>query len=88
MTMRIEYQIELSRNAQKELANIPETFRSKVTDLINKIANAPFAGKKLKGEYDGYWSMRAWPYRVIYKIKELEVVIFIIKIRHRKDVYR
>jgi len=44
-------------------------------------------GKPLKGEFQGYWRYRWGDYRVIYKISEREVLILILRISHRKEVY-
>lgn len=34
------------------------------------------------------WSLRVWPYRIIYQIKNKELVILIIKVGHRQGIYR
>ena len=44
-------------------------------------------GKPLKGEFLGYWRYRWGNYRVIYKISEREILILVMRISHRKDVY-
>ena len=44
-------------------------------------------GKPLKAEFQGYWRYRWGNYRVIYKISEREILILILLISHRKDVY-
>ncbi len=44
-------------------------------------------GKPLKGEFQGYWRYRWGDYRVIYKISEKEILILILRIGNRKDVY-
>lgn len=44
-------------------------------------------GKPLKGEFQGYWRYRWGDYRVIYKISEREILILILRISNRKDVY-
>ena len=44
-------------------------------------------GKPLKGEFQGYWRYRWGDYRVIYKISEREILILVLRISHRKDVY-
>jgi mRNA interferase RelE/StbE len=44
-------------------------------------------GKPLKGDFQGYWRYRWGNYRVIYKISELEILIIVLRISHRKDVY-
>lgn len=44
-------------------------------------------GKPLKGDFQGYWRYRWGDYRVIYKISEREILILILRISNRKDVY-
>jgi mRNA interferase RelE/StbE len=44
-------------------------------------------GKPLTGEFQGYWRYRWGDYRVIYKISEREILILVLRISHRKDVY-
>lgn len=47
----------------------------------------PHQGKMLKGELKGYWSFRVGTYRIIYTIHHQEVVIEVLRIQHRKEVY-
>ena len=44
-------------------------------------------GKPLRGEFQGYWRYRWGDYRVIYKISEREILILVLRISHRKEVY-
>ena len=44
-------------------------------------------GKPLKGDFDGYWRYRWGDYRIIYRIAEREILIIVLRISHRKDVY-
>lgn len=44
-------------------------------------------GKPLKGEFQGYWRYRWGDYRIIYKISEKEILILVLRIGNRKDVY-
>lgn len=44
-------------------------------------------GKPFKGEFQGYWRYRWGDYRVIYKISKKEILILVLRIGHRKDVY-
>jgi mRNA interferase RelE/StbE len=45
-------------------------------------------GKQLTGEFQGYWRYRWGDYRVIYKISEREILIVVLRISHRKEVYK
>lgn len=66
--------------------------KSTVKKILNRIENYLVVdpkglGKPLKGEFHGYWRYRWGDYRVIYKISEREILIIILRISHRKDVY-
>ncbi|MCU0652265.1 MAG: type II toxin-antitoxin system RelE/ParE family toxin [Candidatus Omnitrophica bacterium] len=44
-------------------------------------------GKPLKREFQGYWRYRWGDYRVIFRIAEREILILILRIGHRKEIY-
>ena len=82
----MNYEIKITRKAQKELAKIPEPYQTKIIDKIYSLKNDPYYNsKKLVGR-DGY-RIRIGDYRIIYEIKNNELVILVIHIGHRKDVY-
>jgi mRNA-degrading endonuclease RelE of RelBE toxin-antitoxin system len=45
-------------------------------------------GKPLRGAFDGRWTARRGEYRVVYEIHEERVVVVIVTVAHRRDVYR
>jgi len=52
------------------------------------LAEDPFAGKKLKGKASRLvFSLQVWPFRIIYQIFKNQLLVLIIKVGHRKDVY-
>ncbi len=55
---------------------------------LDIIANDPQSGKILVGNLTGFWSYRVGDYRIIYEIKQKEILIYIEKIAHRKESYR
>jgi mRNA interferase RelE/StbE len=66
--------------------------KSTVRKILNRIetylAQEPKElGKPLKGEFQGYWRYRWGDYRVIYKISERDILIIVLRISNRKDVY-
>ena len=66
--------------------------KSTIKKILNRIetylAQDPKElGKPLKGDFQGYWRYRWGDYRVIYKISELEILILVLRISHRKDAY-
>lgn len=84
----MRYEIEIERSALKALKKIPSADRSKVIDVIERLAlnPRPVGSKKLKGR-DG-WRIRIGNYRVIYEIKDHICYILVLEIGHRKDIYK
>jgi len=83
----MEYQLRIKPSAEKELNNLPQKDYYRALAALSVLANNPFSGKKLEGKRTGQWSMRIWPYRIIYSIYKKELLIFIIAIGHRQGIY-
>lgn len=83
------YQILVSRTAEKAIKALPKKDRSKVVSAIGSLALHPFppGSKKLRGE-EGTFRIRVGDYRIIYEIEGRRLTILILKIGHRKDIYR
>ncbi len=47
----------------------------------------PYQGKPLAGSYKGLYRFRIGDYRIIYSIEDDKLIIVVLRIRHRKDVY-
>jgi len=85
------YKIELSNLAAKELQSIANTDRKLYTRLITSIedlARTPFQGKLLKGRLACNYSSRVGNYRIIYTIHKDKLIVFIIDVGHRREIYR
>lgn len=82
------YRIILKPKAEKELKKLPDKDRKRVIELLKKISADPFSGKKLEGEFKNLWSLKVWPYRIIYYIHKKELMIIVIRIRHRQSSYK
>ena len=82
------YKIQIPSSVIKQLKKIPERDRVRIIKAIDNLAieALPPDTKKLKG-FD-FYRIRAGDYRIVYSIEDKELVILIIKVAHRKDVYR
>ena len=82
----MKYELKIQKNAQKSLAKVSEPFQSKIINKIYDLANNPYYNsKKLIGR-EAY-RIRVGNYRVIYEINNNELIILVINIGHRKDIY-
>lgn len=83
----IKYNITLSKKAQKNLDKLPDKIAVSILKEVLLLENnpRPFGYKKLKGR-DAY-RIRVGNYRIIYEIFDKELVIDVINLGHRKDIY-
>lgn len=78
----------LTKEAIKQFSRFPETAQKKIRKKILLLSENPQAGYKLTGALSGNWSLKAWPYRIIYQYIKEEKEIWIITIAHRQGVYK
>lgn len=83
------YKILFAKSAEKELLNLPFAEIDKILEKIKHLASNPYPSgtKKLIGKF-GLWRIRSGNYRIIYSIEGKELIVEIIRIRHRKDSYK
>jgi mRNA interferase RelE/StbE len=82
------FTLKIRPKAEKELDKLENVDKAKVFVVFDYIRQDPFSGKKLHGKYSGQYSIYAWPFRILYEIKKHELIILILKIKHRKDAYK
>lgn len=83
------YKVEYAKGVIKDLKSLSKDVRNKALQAVEKIlARDPQAGKPLTATYKGLWKFRIGDYRIIYTIEKERLVIFVLRIQHRKDVYR
>jgi mRNA interferase RelE/StbE len=82
------YRLQLKRSARKEIRSLHPVDRERVAEAIRALRDDPRPPgcKKLK-EVDA-WSVRVGDYRVIYDIDDEARLVMVIKVGHRRDVYR
>lgn len=85
----MKYRIEFKRSAAKILKKLPKRARRRIRDKIDSFAeNLPDpANTKMKGD-NPFHRVRVGDYRIIYEIHEDTLMILVLKIGHRKEVYR
>lgn len=84
----MEYTLFIERSAQKSLSKIDTQDKVKIEDAIEALAldPRPANSKKLTGR-DAY-RIRIGNYRVIYEVDDGKLIILVVRVGHRKDVYR
>ena len=83
------YEVEISRTAEKQLRKLSRDDQGRVARRMLLLAEDPFprGARKLTG-YDDVYRVRVGRYRILYSVSRGRLVIVILKVGHRKDVYR
>ena len=82
------YSVEVEKRCLRELKNIDKSVVRRAFELIEHvIAHDPYSGKELKGKYKGLFSYRFAEYRIVYEVKKKQLIVVVLRIRHRKHVY-
>jgi mRNA interferase RelE/StbE len=83
------FNIQWKHSAVKELKKIGSKNRSRILQAVGRLSSVPYPDgcKKLKGSLHTY-RIRIGDYRVIYEVESKTVVIVIVRVRHRKEVYK
>ena len=81
------YYIEFSKTAEKELLKLKKTAQSRIISTLDRIKIRPyFHVQKLVGSK--YFRLRVGDYRVILKIDKGKLIVLVIKIGHRRNIYK
>lgn len=87
----MRYQVELTKQAEKSFRLIMKSqpdIGVRIAHAIDSIASDPKVGVPLKGILKGLNKYRVGPYRIIYEIRHFHLLVIVIDIGHRKEIYR
>lgn len=70
----------------KQLKSFPRSEKKKIIRKLELLSKDPQIGKRLKGELEGLYSLRAWPFRIIYELTSNSIIIY--SIAHRQSAYK
>ena len=82
----------LSSRAEKEISKLNPKIQERILRFIkSRLAqrkNPRELGEALSGDLSGYWKYRVGDYRIVAKIEDQTITIYVIAIGHRSEVYR
>ena len=87
------WKIEFLPEAEKELAKLDRPVVQRILrflyDRIRPLDDPKKIGEALKGpELGKYWKYRVGDYRIICQIREKRIIVLVVKVGHRKEIYR
>jgi mRNA interferase RelE/StbE len=83
------FRLEWRASAAKELRKIDRQVIPRIVEAVEQLSHEPFppGAKKLQGT-EFIYRIRVGDYRIVYEVDAARVVIIIVRVRHRKEVYR
>ena len=80
--------IRWERRAVKELSVLPRRDQQRVFDAVADLRSDPLQGRILSGRWKGFRRLRTGKYRVVYAFDGRELLILVVRVAHRGEVYR
>lgn len=84
MTYRILY----TQEAARRIGDLDGVIKERIRKAIIRLSEHPELGKRLTGILSDRWSYRVGDWRILYKLRKSELVILILTVGHRREVYR
>jgi mRNA interferase RelE/StbE len=86
----VPYQIEYLKRAEKDIAGLDRVQQEKIIDAIEALARNPRPPgvTAMQGKYKGHYRVRVGDYRIIYEVKDSVLVVQVVRVGHRKEIYR
>jgi mRNA interferase RelE/StbE len=82
------YKVVLHRDAHREIKALPKKVRAQVVEVIDGLRTEPRppGASPLKGR-KGSYRVRVGNYRILYEVHATEIVVYVIGVAHRREVY-
>ena len=84
-----DYAVTFARSARKELEALEPPLAARIVGRIEALAKdpRPAGARKLQGA-QRLWRIRIGDYRVVYNVDDRQQIVDVVRVRHRRDVYR
>ena len=83
------YKIVIADKALSELAKLPKKVQRQIGDKIDKLASNPRpAASKMLQQKRSLYRIRSGDYRIVYQIRQHQLLVLVVGIGHRKEVYK
>jgi len=82
------FKVIISNKVIKQISRLPKEYQRAVYASLKSLEENPFLGKKLEDQLQNKYSLRVGVYRILYEIFKKELLILIVSVGHRKEIYR
>jgi mRNA interferase RelE/StbE len=84
--------VRIARTAEKQIERLDRQAQRRIVDFLRErvagAADPRLTGKPLRGDRAGLWRYRVGDYRLICRIEDQELVVMVLQVGHRKEIYQ
>ena len=84
----MSYSLKIKASVFKELKELPKVDRLRISQAIDSLQLNPHVGTLLKGNMTGLRRIRVGDYRVIYEVQNDVLIVLVLRVGHRREIYR
>jgi mRNA interferase RelE/StbE len=84
----LRYRIVLEPRAEEDLDALDGRVRTRIVKALLRLADDPFAAPNVKALAGGGYRLRVGDYRILYAVEEGALLVLVVKVGHRREVYR
>lgn len=81
------FEIALKNPAKRFLKKLDKQDQKRIVKKLKELKQSPELGKPLVGRLAGLWTIRFGKYRAIYQIRKNELLVLVLRLGHRKNIY-
>jgi mRNA interferase RelE/StbE len=82
------YELQIKKSVAKDLDSLPKNDVRRIVEAINGLADNPRPYQAIKLSGAEKYRLRCGVYRILYEIHDEALIVCVVKVGHRKDVYR
>ena len=83
----MSYKLETTRRFEKDFRKLASDLKQQIDKHVRLLEIQPYSGKRLRGEFEGSYSLRLGDYRIVYWVDEAAKRIILLTVAHRRKVY-
>ena len=84
----MSFSIRVKKSALRDLRRVAGPDRAPIVAAIDRLAETPHLGAALKGDLRGLRRIRVGDYRVVYEVRNDELIVLVVRVAHRREAYR
>jgi mRNA interferase RelE/StbE len=84
----VSWRVAFTRRAEKELAELDKRTQARMVAALEGLCENPFDAPQVKALTGGGYRLRVGDYRILFDVVSGELLILVVKVGHRREVYR